>query len=154
MSTLRLTDAGIAIDDRSCGEEIKLASWREGVRPEAGRFAISIPNTEDVDSLGEIVRSFSAVVLDFPSFQDGRAYSQARILRERLNFKGEIRARGAVLCDQVLFMARAGFDAFEIGAGDTDGFRRALSAYSVFYQPAADNSISVRDLRAAKRAAA
>lgn len=154
MSTLRLTDAGIAVDDRPHGEEISLAEWREGVRPEAGRFELSIPNTEDIETLGGVIASFAAVVLEFPTFQDGRAYSQARILRERLKFKGEIRARGAVLCDQALFMARAGFDALDIGEGDAAGFRRALAAYTAFYQPAADRSVPARDQRAAKRAAA
>ena len=154
MPTLRLTDAGISVDERPHGPEISLAEWRDGVRPEAGRFEFSIPNTEDIEALAGEIAHFAAIVLEFPTFQDGRAYSQARILRERLNFKGEIRARGAVLCDQALFMARAGFDALEIGGGDLDGFKRALGAYSVFYQPAADKSVPVRDLRAAKRAAA
>lgn len=154
MSTLRLTDAGIAIDDRPPGEEITLAEWREGVRPEAGRFVLSIPNTEDIEALDNVIARFAGVIFDFPTFQDGRAFSQARILRERLKFHGEIRARGAVLCDQALFMVRAGFDALDIGEGDADGFRRSLAAYSVFYQPAADNSVPVRDLRAAERAAA
>ncbi len=154
MPILRITDDGIAVADRPHGEEITLAEWREGVRPEAGRFELSIPNTEDIEGLAEIIRAFAAVILDFPTFQDGRAYSQARILRERLKFKGEIRARGAVLCDQALFMARAGFNSLEIGEGDADGFRRSLGAYSVFYQPAADKSVPARDLRCADRAAA
>lgn len=154
MSTLRLTDAGIFVDERPHGQEISLAEWRDGVRPEAGRFELSIPNTEDVEALAGVVSRFAAVILDFPTFQDGRAYSQARLLRERLNYMGEIRARGAVLCDQALFMARAGFDALDIGGGDVNGFKRALGAYSAFYQPAADKSLPVRELRAANRAAA
>ena len=154
MSTLRLTDAGIIVDERPHGQEISLAEWRDGVRPEAGRFELSIPNTEDVEPLADVVSRFAAVILDFPAFQDGRAYSQARLLRERLNYKGEIRARGAVLCDQALFMARSGFDALDIGGGDVEGFKRALGAYSAFYQPAVDKSLPVRELRAAKRAAA
>jgi len=154
MTTLRLTDAGIIVDERPHGQEITLSEWRDGVRPEAGRFELSIPNTEDVEALADAIARFAAVILEFPTFQDGRAYSQARILRERLRFKGEIRARGAVLCDQALFMTRAGFDALDIGGGDVDGFKRALGSYSFFYQLAADRSVPARDLRAAKRAAA
>lgn len=154
MAILKITDAGPSLDEGSRGQEITLAQWRDGVRPEAGRFELSIPNTEDVETLNDVVKKFSVVILDFPVFQDGRAYSQARLLRERLDYKGEIRARGAVLCDQALFMVRAGFDSLDIGEGDADGFRRALSAYSVFYQPAADNAPPVRDLRGARRAAA
>lgn len=154
MATLRITDCGITIGERPHGEEITLAEWRDGVRPEAGRFELSIPNTEDVEALADVVRRFAAVILEFPVFQDGRAYSQARLLRERLGYAGEIRARGAVLCDQALFMVRSGFDALDIGEGDVTAFKKALGAYSAYYQPAADKSVPVRDLRAAKRAAA
>lgn len=154
MATLRITDSGVRADDRPRGVEILLADWRAGVRPEAGRFELVVPNTEEIDALADIVARFDAVVLEFPDFKDGRAYTQARVLRERLNFKGEIRARGEVLCDQALFMARAGFDAFEIGEGDPEGFRKALRAYSAFYQPGADGSIQASALRAARREAA
>lgn len=135
-------------------EEITLAAWREGVRPEAGRFALVIPNTEDVRALGPAVAAFGAVILEFPDFKDGRAYSQARLLRERLGFAGEIRARGAVLPDQALFMARAGFTALEIGERDPAPFEAALGAYTVFYQSAADDVLPAHALRARLREAA
>lgn len=154
MATLRITESGIVIDERPRGAEITLAEWRDGVRPEAGRFELSVPNTEDIEELADAVGRFAAVILEFPAFRDGRAYSQARVLRERLGYAGEIRARGAVLCDQALFMARSGFDALDIGDGDADAFKKALGAYTAFYQPAADKSVPVRDLRAARRAAA
>ena len=71
----------------------------------------------------------------FPSFKDGRAYSQARVLREQYGFRGELRATGNVLRDQFLFLLRAGFDAFEV-VKDADAAvfaeaRRALSACSI-----------------------
>lgn len=134
--------------------EITLAAWREGARPEAGRFALVLPNTEDARALGPAVAAFDAVILEFPDFKDGRAYSQARLLRERLGFAGEIRARGAVLPDQALFMARAGFTALEIGERDPAPFEDALGAYSVFYQPAADAVLPAHALRARLREAA
>lgn len=149
MATLHLTKGAAG-----AAEEISLARWQEGVRPEAGRFALVIPNTEDVRALGEAVAGFDAVVLDFPEFKDGRAYSQARVLRERLGFSGEIRARGAIVPDQALFMARAGFTALEIGERDPAPYLAALGAYSVFYQPAADAAPPVHALRARLREAA
>lgn len=149
MATLHLSRGAAAP-----AEEITLAAWREGARPEAGRFALVIPNTEDVRALGDAVSGFSAVILDFPEFKDGRAYSQARLLRERLGFTGEIRARGAVVPDQALFMARAGFSALEIGARDPQPFLAALGAYTVFYQPAADDALPAHALRARLREAA
>lgn len=154
MARLQITDEGAVIDERPPGEEIALAAWREGVRPEVGRFVLSIPNTEDIEVIAEALDRFDGVILEFPGFQDGRAYSQARVLRERLGFAGEIRARGAVLCDQALFMVRAGFDVLDIGDGDVEGFRKALAAYSVFYQPAADDAVPASRLRARRRAAA
>lgn len=154
MATLRISDEGVFVEGRSKGQEITLAQWRDGVRPEAGRFELSIPNTEDVESIAEIVGRFDAVILEFPDFKDGRAYSQARVLRERLKFQGEIRARGEVLRDQALFMARAGFDALEIGEGDACEFRKSIGAYTVFYQPAADRALPAHALRAANRVAA
>ena len=59
-------------------------------------------------------RSFALVALEFPKFRDGRAYSYARLLRERYGFKGELRAVGEVLLEQLFFMLRTGFDAFEL----------------------------------------
>ena len=65
----------------------------------------------------------------FPKFQDGRAYSQARILRERLGFRGELRATGQVLRDQFVFMLRAGFDSFEVKKdADAKVVRRGVEA--------------------------
>jgi uncharacterized protein (DUF934 family) len=79
----------------------------------------------------------------FPSFRDGRAYSQARLLRERHQFRGELRATGQVLRDQFLFLQRAGFDAFEVTKeSDAAAFAEAVRRYSVFYQPTGDGRTS------------
>ena len=60
------------------------------------------------------VSTFALIALEFPKFRDGRAYSYARLLRERYGFKGELRAVGDVLMEQLFFMLRTGFDAFDI----------------------------------------
>jgi uncharacterized protein (DUF934 family) len=89
--------------------------------------------------LEPVLGRLALVALVFPTFKDGRAYSQARSLRERFGFRGEIRATGDVLRDQFLFLHRAGFDSFEVRkAGDAAAFCEALQKYNVFYQPAAD----------------
>ncbi|MFN3958386.1 MAG: DUF934 domain-containing protein [Parvularculaceae bacterium] len=150
MASLHLTRRGAAAP----AEEITLAAFRDGVRPEAGRFALVIPNTEDVRGLGEATALFAAAILQFPDFKDGRAYSQARLLRERLGFAGEIVARGEVLPDQALFMARAGFTTLEIGERDPAPYEAALRAYSVFYQPGADAALTAHARRARRREAA
>jgi len=96
------------------------------------------------DDLGRI----SMVALEFPQFRDGRAYSYARILRERFAFDGEIRAVGDVLMEQLHFMLRTGFDAFEINSDDPLGqYNKAQSDFSVWYQPAADGRPTATQLR-------
>jgi uncharacterized protein (DUF934 family) len=106
------------------------------------------PNNRKVSELAPFLDQLTLVALVFPSFKDGRAYSQARQLRERYGFRGELRATGDVLRDQFLFLARAGFDAFEVKKdADTAAFVEALARYSVFYQPAADARTAVQRAR-------
>jgi uncharacterized protein (DUF934 family) len=111
------------------------------------------PNDRSVAELAPHLDSLALVALVFPKFRDGRAYSQARILRERYGFRGELRATGEVLRDQFLFLARSGFDAFEVKKeSDADAFADALVRYSSVYQPAADKRASAfsRRLNAAR----
>jgi uncharacterized protein (DUF934 family) len=98
------------------------------------------------------IERFSLIVLEFPKFTDGRAYSYARILRERLGYRGEIRASGQVLRDQYLFMTRCGIDSIEITDETTiAGYLEALGEFSVWYQPAADERQPAMARRLAKR---
>src|ERR1043165_4295290 len=69
------------------------------------------PNSRNVAELSPHLHRLSLIALAFPTFRDGRAYSQARLLRERYGFRGELRATGQVLRDQFLFMLRAGLSA-------------------------------------------
>ena len=97
------------------------------------------PNNRKVAELAPWLDRLALVALVFPSFRDGRAYSQARQLRERYGFRGELRATGDVLRDQFLFLLRAGFDAFEVRKdADAQAFIASIARYSVFYQPSAD----------------
>ena len=97
------------------------------------------PNNRDIAELAPHLAGVTAVALNFPSFRDGRAYSQARLLRERYRYRGELRATGQVLRDQFLFMLRAGFDAFEVVKdGDADAFPEVVRRYTRYYQPSVD----------------
>ena len=101
------------------------------------------PNNRDIDDLLPYLDRLAAVALVFPVFRDGRAYTQARLLRERFRFRGELRATGQVLRDQFVFMLRAGFDAFEVKKqSDADAFANVAKRYSVFYQPTGDGRIT------------
>jgi len=101
------------------------------------------PNNRDVDDLVPHLDRLAAVALVFPIFRDGRAYSQARLLRERFSWRGELRATGQVLRDQFVFMLRAGFDAFEVKKqSDAEAFAQTAKRYSVFYQPTGDGRLT------------
>jgi uncharacterized protein (DUF934 family) len=101
------------------------------------------PNNRTIEDLVPYLDRLAAVALVFPSFRDGRAYSQARLLRERHGFRGELRATGQVLRDQFVFMLRAGFDAFEVKKeSDAEAFATTAKRYSVFYQPTGDGRVT------------
>lgn len=127
------------------------ARWeaeRAALQQRNAPLGVALSNTLDVLTFGPHSHHFGLIALSFPKFSDGRAYSQARLLRERFGFEGELRATGHVLRDQLLHMHRAGFDAFEIARDDAaEVFARTLAGLSVFYQPTADGRITARDLR-------
>ena len=109
----------------------------------SGLTGVIWPNNRDVDDLVPWLDRVAVVALVFPSFRDGRAYSQARLLRERYGYKGEMRATGQVLRDQFVFMLRAGFDAFEaVKQADAEAFLATARRYTVFYQPTGDGRIT------------
>jgi uncharacterized protein (DUF934 family) len=100
------------------------------------------PNDRRVAELAPWIDRLALIALIFPKFKDGRAYSQARLLRERCGFRGELRATGEVLRDQFQFLLRSGFDAFEVKKqADAAVFAEAAARFSVFYQPSADGRL-------------
>jgi uncharacterized protein (DUF934 family) len=114
----------------------------------AGKLGVIWPNNRDLDELVPYLDRISAVALVFPTFRDGRAYSQARLLRERYGYEGELRATGQVLRDQFVFMQRAGFDAFEVKKqSDAEAFAATVKRYSVFYQPTGDGRVTALNRR-------
>lgn len=80
---------------------------------------VILPNDSDIEVLEQDLAKLDLVVLQFPKWTDGRAYSQARILRARYRFGGEVRATGDVLVDMMPLLARTGFDAVAL-RGDQD----------------------------------
>ncbi len=81
------------------------------------------------------------IEIEFPRYTDGRGYSLAQLIRRRYGFTGELRAVGHVLRDQIFYMHRSGFDAFETRRAGLDEVLEALGEVSVVYQPAADPSV-------------
>jgi uncharacterized protein (DUF934 family) len=115
-----------------------LADAAELVQREAA-VGIDWPNDRRVAELEPWLGRLALVALNFPKFRDGRAYSQARLLREQYGFRGTLRATGDILRDQFHFLVRAGFDSFEVKKpADARVFAEVLARYSVYYQPGAD----------------
>ena len=109
--------------------------------------AVRIEAGEDARLLIPHLDRIALVEIDFPRFRDGRGYSSARILREA-GYKGEIRASGDVLVDQLLFMRRCGFDSFAPQKPlDPAAVDRALNRFDLVYQAAADGRLPVWKLR-------
>ncbi|MBI3700967.1 MAG: DUF934 domain-containing protein [Afipia sp.] len=130
------------------GGAVLLAAGRFLADPNAvlsrnGKTGVIWPNNRDLDELVPHLSKLATVALVFPIFRDGRAYSQARLLRERFKFKGELRATGQVLRDQFMFMLRAGFDSFEVKKeSDAKAFAEAAHRFTVFYQPTGDGRVT------------
>lgn len=87
----------------------------------------------DLDALKDQISDASVVAINFPAFADGRGYSLARLLKERFNYEGEIRAIGDVLIDQLHFMKRCGFDTYLLKEGLIA--EEALNYFKTFSDP-------------------
>jgi len=112
---------------------------------------VRLASNENPQVLKADLPRLSAIVLEFPKFRDGRPFSWARMLRTRLGFKGEIRATGDFLYDQIAFMARTGFDAWEVRQDFAlEDFHRAMAEMTDAYQPSADGKKTIRELRATR----
>ncbi|MBN9546700.1 MAG: DUF934 domain-containing protein [Alphaproteobacteria bacterium] len=112
-------------------------------------IGVRLKSDQPPELLGEDVERLSLVALEFPKFRDGRAFSWARQLRTRLGFKGQVRAVGDFLYDQIAHQHRVGFDAWEVAEGFTpDTLHRALNEIANVYQPSADGRKTIRQLRA------
>ena len=107
-----------------------------------GGLGVWLDSHEEAEQIGDDVHSFKVIALNFPAFTDGRSFSNARLLRDRYGFKGELRAIGDVLRDQLFYMHRCGFDAFAIRP-DKDPYEalESLKDFSVTYQAATDEPL-------------
>jgi len=134
---------------------VSLSRWRkerEALLASVCKIGVLVPNTEDVAGLWPELRDRPLIAVQFPAWSDGRAFSQARVLRERFEYKGEIRATGDVARDQLQFMQRCGINAFEIRADqDPTLCLKSLHDFDVAYQRAADSLENVWAARRAQR---
>jgi len=106
----------------------------------AGQAGVRLISTEPVEAIAGDVTALGLIELDFQNYGDGRAFSQARILRDRYGYRGEIRAIGNFLADQVFYLHRVGVNAFDCKTEkDIALALAALDDFSVFYQASVNN---------------
>lgn len=126
--------AGPSATDWEGGKYLSMQEWLEGAADEG---AILLQPADDVCALDGRIGNAALISVDFHRIGDGRGYTHAFLLRNRLNYRGRLRALGAVTVDQVFAMARVGFDSFALRADqDTDAAIASLGTFSVPYQGA------------------
>lgn len=111
-------------------------------------LGVRVAAADKVEDLAPHLSGIAVVAIEFPSPGDGRGFTSARLLRQRYGFKGEIRAVGAgVKQDLLFFMARCGIDAFDLVPTENETeARQALNRFTLAYQPAVPRS-DVREAR-------
>ncbi len=103
--------------------------------PEGQRAAVQLPNDTDIEVLNADLQRIARIELEFPKWTDGRAYSQARLLRSRSRYLGEVRATGEVLVDMLPLLQRTGFNAVQLRTDQSlDSAQRALRFFAGHYQ--------------------
>jgi uncharacterized protein (DUF934 family) len=110
----------------------------------AGRLGVVLSPAQKVEQLAPDLARFALIGAEFSGPSEGRGYTQARLLRERWNFKGELRALGFVRRDQLFFMARCGFNSFELPESDLEDAATAFSTFSAAYQPSNDIGLAFK----------
>ncbi len=136
---------------------VPLALWqasREQLLARAGRLGVWLSGDQDPAEIAGDLQHFEVVAVDFPKFTNGRGYSVGRLLRERHGWRGELRAVGDIQRDQLSYLARCGFDAFDLR--DADDSAAALAAFDDFsesYQACVDQPVPLFRRRQAARQA-
>jgi uncharacterized protein (DUF934 family) len=145
---IRVADDASILDDRPVIISAVRLFADPSIPDRAAPTGVLWPNNRKVAELAPYLDRLALVALDFPKFRDGRAYSQARLLRETYGFRGELRATGDVLRDQFIFLLRAGFDAFEVKKdADAAAFAGEIARHTVFYQPTGDGRVAASRAR-------
>jgi uncharacterized protein (DUF934 family) len=151
-----LRDGEVVADDwRYLGETqetaddpliLTLEQWlsdRERWSLSGRRLGVILAPAHKAEQLVPDLARFALVGAEFPGPSDGRGYTQGRLLRERWKFAGELRAAGYVRRDQLFFLARCGFNSFELPESEIESAGAALATFSAAYQPANDAGLAI-----------
>ncbi len=130
---------------------ISYRRWKEeadGLASREGQLAICIDGDDDIEEVAEVADQFDLIALDFPVHTDGRNYSNARLLRDRYQYQGDLRAVGDVMRDQMFYMHRCGISSFLVREDkDINDALKAFDDFSISYQTAADGRQPVFRMR-------
>jgi uncharacterized protein (DUF934 family) len=138
---------GEASDAPSAPLIVSLEQWRNEPQTWLARgspLGVVLAPADRVEILAPDLKHFALVAAEFPGPADGRGYSQGRLLRERYHFNGELRASGYVRHDQLFFLARCGFNSFELAQRDLIDALAALSTFTAAYQPSNDKGLAAK----------
>lgn len=126
---------------------VSLQRWQnetEALRARNAPLGLQLNAGESPEAIADDVDQFDLIKLNFPVFKDGRAYSYARMLRQRYGYSRELRATGNVLRSQLQFMHRVGFDAYEVDDRITPKvYAEEINKLHEVYQPSADSRSTV-----------
>ena len=126
---------------------LTLAEWqneRDAWIARGGRLGVVLSPAHKVELVAPDISRFSLIAAEFSGPSDGRGYSQARMLREQYKFSGELRASGYVRRDQLFFLARCGFNSFELADTDLEDAYTVFSTFSRAYQPSNDAGLPLK----------
>jgi uncharacterized protein (DUF934 family) len=130
---------------------VSLVQWqqnREALLARGTPVGVRLRSDQNPAVLAEDLPRLAVVALEFPKFRDGRAYTYARLLRERHAYAGELRAVGDVLQEQLNYMRRCGFDSFDLASPDPEGaWAAVIGDHTVFYQGTGASPVRAWDLR-------
>ena len=115
-----------------------------GWRAAPGRLGVILSPVHKVEQLAPHLSRFDLVAAEFPGPSEGRGYTQGRLLRERYGWRGELRATGYVRRDQLFFLARCGFNSFELPDSELEDAADAFSTFTASYQPSNDLGLALK----------
>ncbi len=125
--------------------QARRAGWiARSAAQRATRLGVLLAPSQRVELLAEDLGHLSLIAAEFAGPADGRGYSQGRMLREQFGFRGELRATGYVRRDQLFFLARCGFNSFELPEAEFEHAQAALAVFGAAYQPANDLGLPVK----------
>jgi uncharacterized protein (DUF934 family) len=145
-----VTDTWVNVDDNASADAViiplvRFQAERDQWIASKQKLGVRLSPADNVDLIAKELSNIALIALEFPKIGEGRGYSQAQLLRGRYGFKGEIRATGNILRDQVFHMARCGIDAFEFPEGTKmDVALSAFKDFTVAYQPSADQAVKLQ----------